>query len=152
MFNVCTRLSLCMELSTACNLQSGNCIDYFVYLLYTAPQRMVTIAVVALIVGGLFLFTYKSTSFDWEGFILVRHTFSVDLRDMFQSSLTSYLSSQVISASFLTGVRWTSAQILLQKEELGLSNPLDTIYHLQPIMILTLVPLATLVDGRFVNW
>ena len=149
---MCVHVSLRMELSTACNLQSGNWIDYFVYPLYTTPQRLVTIAVVALIVGGLFLFTYKSTSFDWEGFILVRHTFSVDLRGMFRSILTSYLSSQVISASFLTGVRWTSAQILLQKEDLGLSNPLDTIYHLQPIMILTLVPLATLVDGRFVNW
>ena len=29
-------------------------------------------AVVGLIVGGLFMFTYKFTAFDWEGFILVR--------------------------------------------------------------------------------
>ena len=54
---------------------------------------------------------------------------------------------QVIAASFLTGVRWTSAQILLQKEELGLSHPLDAIFHLQPIMILALLPLAVFIDG-----
>jgi solute carrier family 35 protein C2 len=95
----------------------------FAIILRLEKPRLVTIAVVSLIVGGLFLFTYKSTSFDWEGFILV------------------------ITASFLTGLRWTSAQILLQKKELGLSNPLDTIFHLQPIMILTLVPLAAFADG-----
>ena len=31
---------------------------------------------------------------------------------------------------------------------IGLSNPVDTVFHLQPIMILTLLPLALFVDGQ----
>ena len=30
----------------------------------------------------------------------------------------------------------------------GLSNPIDTVFHLQPVMILTLLPLAVFVDGE----
>ena len=48
-----------------------------------------------MIVTGLFLFTYQSTTFDVGGFILV------------------------MSASVITGLRWTTAQLFLQKEELG---------------------------------
>ena len=32
---------------------------------------------------------------------------------------------------------------------LGLHNPLDTLYHLQPFMTLTLMPLAFYIEGRF---
>ena len=31
----------------------------------------------------------------------------------------------------------------------GLHNPLDTLYHLQPFMTLTLIPLAFYIEGRF---
>ncbi|XP_053099295.1 solute carrier family 35 member C2 isoform X2 [Hemicordylus capensis] len=57
--------------------------------------RAALILVVLLIAGGLFLFTYKATQFDLEGFALV------------------------LGASFLGGIRWTLTQMLLQKEELG---------------------------------
>ena len=52
--------------------------------------------VVIFIVTGLVLFTYKSTAFNLEGFILV------------------------ILASVITGLRWACAQLTLQKEELGM--------------------------------
>ena len=45
--------------------------------------------------GGLFLFTYHSTQFNLEGFIMV------------------------LSASVLSGLRWTLAQIVTQKNEIG---------------------------------
>lgn len=50
-------------------------------------------------------------------------------------------------ASFSSGLRWTLAQVVTQKHELGLSNPIDMIYHIQPTMILALVPLASYVEG-----
>lgn len=50
---------------------------------------------VLLIAGGLFMFTYKSTQFNMEGFALV------------------------LGASFIGGIRWTLTQMLLQKAELG---------------------------------
>ncbi|XP_074878492.1 solute carrier family 35 member C2 isoform X4 [Buteo buteo] len=58
--------------------------------------RVTLLLVVLLIAGGLFMFTYKSTQFNTQGFVLV------------------------LCASFLGGIRWTLTQILLQKAELGL--------------------------------
>ncbi|XP_063152848.1 solute carrier family 35 member C2 isoform X2 [Candoia aspera] len=85
--------------------------------------RAALVLVVLLVAGGLFLFTYKSTQFDTEGFALV------------------------LGASFLGGVRWTRTQILLQKDELGLQNPIDTMFHLQPAMFLSLFPLFAVFEG-----
>lgn len=81
------------------------------------------VIIVMLIAVGLFMFTYESTQFNLEGFVLV------------------------LAASFLSGLRWSFAQILTQKEETGLRNPIDIIYHLQPVMILGLLPLAIAVEG-----
>lgn len=59
-------------------------------------QRVTLLLVVLLIAGGLFMFTYKSTQFNTQGFVLV------------------------LCASFLGGIRWTLTQILMQKAELGM--------------------------------
>ncbi|CAG6021052.1 unnamed protein product [Menidia menidia] len=75
------------------------------------------IVVVLLISCGLFMFTFESTQFNLEGFIMV------------------------LLASFLGGIRWTLTQVLMQKAELGLQNPIDAMYHLQPLMFLGLFPL-----------
>ncbi|KAM3617926.1 uncharacterized protein V6R79_012776 [Siganus canaliculatus] len=75
------------------------------------------IVVVLLISSGLFMFTFESTQFNMEGFIMV------------------------LMASFLGGIRWTLTQLLMQKAELGLQNPIDAMYHLQPLMFLGLFPL-----------
>lgn len=82
------------------------------------------VAIILLIASGLFLFTFESTEFSAEGFVLA------------------------LTASGLSGLRWTLAQILTQKQELGLHNPLDTLYHLQPFMTLTLMPLAFYIEGQ----
>uniref|UniRef100_A0A6I8N9X8 Sugar phosphate transporter domain-containing protein n=1 Tax=Ornithorhynchus anatinus TaxID=9258 RepID=A0A6I8N9X8_ORNAN len=81
------------------------------------------VLVVVLVAAGLFLFTYKSTQFDADGFALV------------------------LAASFVGGARWTLTQMLLQKAELGLQNPIDTMFHLQPLMFLGLFPLFAAVEG-----
>lgn len=79
--------------------------------------------IVLLVSTGLFMFTYHSTQFNLEGFIMV------------------------MSASVLSGFRWGLAQLILQKEEIGLSNPLDMMYHIQPWMVLVLLPLAAIFEG-----
>ncbi|MGH0131759.1 UNVERIFIED_CONTAM: hypothetical protein FKN15_048587 [Acipenser sinensis] len=81
------------------------------------------IVVVVLIASGLFMFTFESTQFNVEGFVLV------------------------LLASFIGGIRWTLTQILLQKAELGLQNPVDTMYHLQPLMFVGLFPLFLYNEG-----
>lgn len=81
------------------------------------------ILVVVLISSGLFIFTLKSTQFNLEGFIMV------------------------LLASFIGGIRWTLTQVLMQKAELGLQNPIDTMYHLQPLMFMGLFPLFLYNEG-----
>jgi solute carrier family 35 protein C2 len=52
------------------------------------------------------------------------------------------------TASFLSGARWTFSQKVLQKSKLNLQNPIDFIYHIQPFMVLTILPLAVYVEGN----
>ncbi|XP_044066535.1 solute carrier family 35 member C2 isoform X2 [Siniperca chuatsi] len=81
------------------------------------------ILVVLLIASGLFMFTFESTQFNLEGFIMV------------------------LLASFIGGIRWTLTQVLMQKAELGLQNPIDAMYHLQPLMSVGLLPLFLFNEG-----
>ncbi|KAG3263511.1 solute carrier family 35 member C2 isoform X1 [Ictidomys tridecemlineatus] len=85
--------------------------------------RATLVLVVLLIAGGLFMFTYKSTQFNVKGFSLV------------------------LGASFIGGIRWTLTQMLLQKAELGLQNPIDSMFHLQPLMFLGLFPLFAIFEA-----
>jgi solute carrier family 35 protein C2 len=52
-------------------------------------------AVITFIASGLFMLTYRSTSFDMVGFLMV------------------------LAASLLGGIRWTLAQLVMQKNEYG---------------------------------
>ncbi|XP_054029618.1 solute carrier family 35 member C2 isoform X2 [Dryobates pubescens] len=97
----------------------GVCSDFVLVL----TQRLTLLLVVLLIAAGLFMFTYKSTQFSTQGFVLV------------------------LCASFLGGIRWTLTQLLMQKAELGLQNPIDTMFHLQPLMVLGLFPLFVVFEG-----
>ncbi|KAJ1524880.1 hypothetical protein ONE63_009745 [Megalurothrips usitatus] len=81
------------------------------------------VLIVALISLGLFMFTYEATEFNTLGFTLV------------------------LLASFLSGVRWTMAQVFMQHSETGHQNPLDMVYHVQPWMILSVLPFAAFYEG-----
>ncbi|XP_032897922.1 solute carrier family 35 member C2 [Amblyraja radiata] len=96
---------------------------FFAIIFKLEKLRSWLLIVIVLIAGGLFMFTYKSTQFNTEGFILV------------------------LIASFLGGIRWTLTQILTQKADLGLQNPIDTMYHLQPLMFIGLFPLFVFNEG-----
>jgi len=85
--------------------------------------RLSLVFVVLLISSGLFMYTYSSTQFNLEGFIMV------------------------MLASVMGGLRWTIAQLVMQKKEIGLANPIDMIYHIQPWMIIGLIPLVIPFEG-----
>ncbi len=87
-------------------------------------QHWSLIAVVIMISVGLFLFVFRSTQFNPLGFCMA------------------------LTASFLSGARWTLAQLIMQRGRLGLEHPLDFIYHLQPLMVLTVLPLAAIFEGN----
>ncbi|CAH1169688.1 unnamed protein product [Phaedon cochleariae] len=79
--------------------------------------------IVMMITLGLILFTYKSTQFNLLGFALL------------------------LMASISSGVRWTCVQMLLQKSKMGMTNPVDMIYHMQPWMIASVLPFAIWMEG-----
>ncbi|XP_058065984.1 solute carrier family 35 member C2 [Anopheles bellator] len=81
-------------------------------------------AIVIMISVGLFMFTYKSTQFDALGF------------------------SFLLFASLSSGIRWTFAQLIMQKSKLGLHNPIDMIFHMQPWMILSVLPFTIGFEGQ----
>lgn len=81
--------------------------------------RCSLIIIILFIATGLFMFTFELTQFNLVGFLLV------------------------LSASFISGLRWTLNQIVLQREDIGLTNPIDMMYHIQPWMILSLLPLSS---------
>ncbi|KAK8380317.1 hypothetical protein O3P69_016728 [Scylla paramamosain] len=95
----------------------------FAIIFKLEEMRCTVVVLVVLIAGGLFLFTYKYTQFNLFGFILV------------------------ITASLLSGLRWTLSQLVMQKSELALSNPIDMVYHIQPWMTVALLPLAVVMEG-----
>ena len=51
-------------------------------------------------------------------------------------------------ASFMGGLRWVTAQMVLQRDGLKLSNPLDFVYYLEPLMAGSLLPLAVGIEGN----
>ena len=71
---------------------------FFCDLFVSDSQHVCQIVIILFIAGGLFMFTYESTQFNAEGFILV------------------------LVASVTSGIRWSLAQILTQKQELGESK------------------------------
>ena len=85
-------------------------------------QSFQVIIVVSISVG-IGLFTHKATSFSTVGFAMC------------------------LTASLMCGFRWTLCQKVMQKSEMGLENPIDMIYHVQPIMIMAILPLAVGMEG-----
>ncbi|XP_017098497.2 solute carrier family 35 member C2 [Drosophila bipectinata] len=81
------------------------------------------VSIVGLIGTGLVMFTYKSTQFNALGFFFI------------------------LFASLSSGLRWSFAQFIMQKSKLGLHNPIDMIYYMQPWMIASLVPLVCAIEG-----
>lgn len=55
---------------------------------------------------------------------------------------------QVLSASMLGGLRWALTQMLLDTDEMGMNNPIATIFWLSPIMGISLISLS----AAFESW
>ncbi|KAI1713937.1 triose-phosphate transporter family domain-containing protein [Ditylenchus destructor] len=79
----------------------------------------------ALIAVGLMLFTWRSTQLDLRGLMLVE------------------------LAALCTGVRWTISQLIMQGDEQPspLRHPLDMVVHVQPWMLLAILPMVGVVEG-----
>lgn len=97
----------------------------FAILFKLEKKSLSLCATVSMISCGLILFTYKATEFNLLGFILL------------------------LLASMSSGLRWTCVQLLLQSSKMDMRNPIDMIYHMQPWMILSLLPFVIGIEGNF---
>ncbi|XP_018397270.1 PREDICTED: solute carrier family 35 member C2 [Cyphomyrmex costatus] len=81
------------------------------------------VGIVAMIAGGLAMFTYKSTQFGILGFVLC------------------------LLASFASGIRWTMTQLIMQRSKFGLHDPIDMMYYMQPWMLLPAISVTLWFEG-----
>ncbi|CAI4221457.1 unnamed protein product [Auanema sp. JU1783] len=77
----------------------------------------------AFIASGLFLFTWQSSQLDFTGLLLVE------------------------LAASCTGIRWTVSQLVMQRDEHAVRNPLDMVAHVQPWMFIPIIPLVVFFEG-----
>ena len=112
-----------VSLYTMCKTSAVVFILIFAILFRLEEFRLRLVSIVLLISVGLFLFTFKYTFFNLTGFALV------------------------ITASLVSGIRWNTAQLLVQKSQLGLANPIDILYHVIPVMSLCIFPMAMVFEG-----
>ncbi len=128
--------------------------------------------VVVMISGGLVMFTYQvilvllklitfilysfffqATQFNLGGFLMVM--FASFLRLVSFCSIFYCMFDEIsmcICSIFMvlnSGLRWTLSQMVMQKSEMGLANPIDMMYHIQPWMIVTLLPFAMVFEGIY---
>jgi solute carrier family 35 protein C2 len=93
----------------------------FLFRLETFSFRL--IGVISLIFVGVLLMVATETHFVLGGFVLV------------------------ISASALSGLRWSLTHLLLKNKQIGLDNPAATLFWLAPTMGLTLGVISLLIES-----
>lgn len=54
---------------------------------------------------------------------------------------------EVLTASCLSGLRWSLTQMLLDKEQMGMNNPFATLFWLAPVMGLVLAICSIFIEG-----
>ncbi|KAK4703729.1 solute carrier family 35, member C2, partial [Phenoliferia sp. Uapishka_3] len=96
----------------------------------------------------LFAFAFKLETPSWRlaGIILII-TSGVILMVSTETQFNFAGMVEVLSASALGGLRWSLTQILLDKESMGMGNPIATLFWLAPIMGVTLMTVSMIVDG-----
>uniref|UniRef100_A0A0N4ZZ93 TPT domain-containing protein n=1 Tax=Parastrongyloides trichosuri TaxID=131310 RepID=A0A0N4ZZ93_PARTI len=108
--------------------KSSSILFIFLFSIFLKLERWRTSLAISssLIAIGLFLFTWRLTQLDVLGLFLVE------------------------LAALCTGIRWTVSQLVMQQDESAttIRNPIDMIVHVQPWMILAILPLAWVFEGN----
>ncbi|KAF9327069.1 Triose-phosphate Transporter [Podila minutissima] len=100
----------------------------FAFFFRLEKPRMSLILIIGVIVTGVVLTVAGEAQFDMTGFILV------------------------LMASVMSGLRWSMTQMLLQKDTLGMDNPVATLYYISPIMFVIMSILSLVIEDPFVEF
>jgi drug/metabolite transporter (DMT)-like permease len=94
----------------------------FAFLFKLEKPTWTLTGVISIICLGVLLMVMEETHFEWSGYV------------------------QVQTATILSGFRWSITQILLERESLGMSNPLATSIFLAPSMSVCLLLASILTE------
>ncbi|KAF9135096.1 Triose-phosphate Transporter [Mortierella sp. 14UC] len=100
----------------------------FAFFFRLEKPRLSLILIIGVIVVGVVLTVAGETQFDMTGFVLV------------------------LLAAVMSGLRWSLTQMLLQKDQLGMDNPVATLYYISPIMFVLMSILSLVVEDPFVQF
>ncbi|KAF9379274.1 Triose-phosphate Transporter [Mortierella sp. AD011] len=100
----------------------------FAFFFRLEKPRWSLILIIGVIVVGVILTVAGEAQFDMTGFILV------------------------LLAAVMSGLRWSLTQMLLQKDQLGMDNPVATLYYISPIMFVLMSILSLAIEDPFVQF
>lgn len=109
---------------TMCKSSNLAFVLFFAFLFGLEVMRWSLIGIISLITVGVVLMVAAETKFVLVGAV------------------------QVLSASALGGLRWALTQMLLDRDEMGMNNPIATIFWLAPVMGVALISLS----AAFESW
>lgn len=109
---------------TMCKSSNLAFVLFFAFLFGLEVIRWSLIGIISLITIGVVLMVAAETKFVLVGAV------------------------QVLSASALGGLRWALTQMLLDRDEMGMNNPIATIFWLSPVMGVCLITLS----AAFESW
>jgi solute carrier family 35, member C2 len=96
----------------------------------------------------MFAFLFRLERFSWRLVaVILTITGGVVLMVASETQLMIAGMLLVILASALGGLRWALTQILLNKKEMGMDNPVATIFWLAPSMAITLAVMSMIIEG-----
>lgn len=95
----------------------------FSFLFGFEKPRFLLVAIIGVMVAGVVLTVEGETKFDMLGFTLV------------------------LVASIVSGLRWSMTQLLLKHENMGIGNPIATLYYLSPVMFITMLTLSLIFEN-----
>ncbi|PWY99311.1 TPT-domain-containing protein [Testicularia cyperi] len=108
---------------TMCKSSNLAFVLFFAFLFGLEVIRWSLIGIIALITIGVVMMVAAETKFVLIGAV------------------------QVLSASALGGLRWALTQMLLDRDEMGMNNPIATIFWLAPVMGVCLVSLSAIFES-----
>lgn len=108
---------------TMCKSSNLAFVLFFAFLFGLEVIRWSLIGIIALITLGVVMMVAAETKFVLIGAV------------------------QVLSASALGGLRWALTQMLLDRDEMGMNNPIATIFWLAPVMGVALISLSAIFES-----
>ncbi|GAA5823356.1 hypothetical protein JCM11251_007578 [Rhodosporidiobolus azoricus] len=115
--------TITLSFYTMCKSSSLAFVLLFAFLFRLEIPSWRLVGIILIITAGVILMVSTETQFHFVGMV------------------------EVLTASALGGLRWSLTQLLLDKDSMGMGNPIATLFWLAPVMGTTLATCSIIFDG-----